>query len=144
VSTAWAEYGLDRAPLIAKLVEAMKDSSTDLLTVNVLGIVIAGAGEDGVTELIPLLQHDDYVVRGYAAEGIGSLYASARWALPMLEFALHSDALGMASRAIAKIGGREAIRIFEEQLAVAREFPPNPNSIEFYETMLADMYEDDG
>lgn len=140
---AWAEIGSGRIAIIAALVEAIQNLTTDLLTVNALAYVIAAAGEEGVTELLPMLRHPDFAVRGYAAEGLGSLDSAARWAVPALIDALAEEEgwpWSIMLRALGNIGGRDAVTALEAMMADARRHGMDIGSVKELEAALASAY----
>jgi hypothetical protein len=113
----WRAITQPREPIIKALATAMADPETDLLVVNVLAYALATAGEDGLTELLPLLSHEDFSVRAYAAEGLGSLDNTGRWAVPALHRALAACQSDWEAytiiRALGHIGGGEATAVLE-------------------------------
>ena len=124
----WASITADRENLTRSLSRIIADRQTDLLSVNVLAYALASAGEDGVTELLALLEHDDFSVNTYAAEGIGALDNRARWAVPaLIRFLERADqpwTRYTIIRALGNIGGAEAISILQAVASVARQQAP--------------------
>lgn len=132
----------DRDELLIDLRRAMVDPSTDLLTVNLLAYALASAGEDGVTELVGLLDHSDFSIRSYAAEGVGSLDNRARWAIPALCRRLERARADWAGftliRALGNIGGQEAINVLQSVTKRARQSAsPDIHLLEAVESALA-------
>ena len=113
----WRELGPEQEVVLGVLVDALSDPATDLLVVNILAYAVASAGEDGLTELLSLLKHEDFAVRAYAAEGLGSLDNSARWAVPHLCRALGSAPSEWNTyvivRALGNIGGGRALGVLQ-------------------------------
>lgn len=114
--------------LIKGLVVAMVADTTDLLAVSIIGQAIATAGEDGLTELLPLLSHDAFWIRAYAAAGIGTLDNGARWAVPSLCRALSLSDLDWTGqtiiRALGSIGGPAALDFLHELAIEERASSP--------------------
>jgi len=128
--------------VIKGLLAAMVADTTDLLAVSIIGQAIATAGEDGLTELLPLLSHDTFWIRAYAAAGIGSLDNSARWAVPSLGRALSRSSLDWTGytiiRALGNIGGPTALD-FLQKLAIEQRVasPLDPHLLQALEEALA-------
>src|SRR5438132_3652673 len=80
---AWGEIGRSRADIVAGLVEAIRTDPTSL-TVEPAAAALALEGEDGVTELLTLTTHGEFVVRKKVAAALSLLGRSARWAVPTL------------------------------------------------------------
>lgn len=125
----WHGFGTDRADVILDLLVNIRRPSTNPDTVHLLAHVLAAAGEDGATELVPLLDHQDRIVRRCASAGLGWLGPQARWAVPTLGRRLTEDPSEYAKNfwlavALGLIGGREAIRVLERGLARAQTLPP--------------------
>lgn len=125
LATEWASIGSEKDAVISGLANVFADSETDLLSVNIIAYALASAGEDGVTELLRLLEHQDFSVNTYAAEGIGALNNRARWAVPALV-----RSLGRARqpwthftviRALGSIGGTHAISSLQSLARAARD-----------------------
>lgn len=124
----WASITSEKDRVIGSLSRIIADPQTDLLSVNILAYALASAGEDGVTELLGLLEHDDFSVNTYAAEGIGALDNRARWAVPalirFLERAHQPWTHDTIIRALGNIGGAEAISVLQAVAAGARQQAP--------------------
>jgi len=130
---AWGEIGTSRAAIVAGLVEAIQTDPTPLtLTVEGAAATLAEAaaaalaleGEDGVTELLTLTNHGEFVVRKKLAAALSLLGRSARWAVPTLIRFLDHEPLEYVGREIiatlGQIGGREAIAKLEELVWAAQ------------------------
>jgi hypothetical protein len=138
----WRLLPQPHEPIIKALSSAMGNPTTDLLVVNILAYALAAAGEDGLTELLPLLSHEVFWVRAYAAEGLGSLDNKGRWAVPALCRALESCQLDWTAytmiRALGNIGGTQATAVLESMAAKHRgDSPPDPYLLEALEGALA-------
>lgn len=124
----WRSLASRRDDLIASLSRLIVDRETDLLSVNLLAYALASAGEDGVAELLQLLEHPDFPVRTYAAEGLGSLDNRARWAVPALCRFLDRSAADWTGftiiRALGNIGGVQAIAVLQSIAGDARRRAP--------------------
>ena len=124
----WRALECERDDAVRALARAMADSKTGLLEVNLLAYALASAGEDGVTELLELLRHEDFSVHTYAAEGLGALDNRARWAVPALCRALERSAADWTGftiiRALGNIGGERAIAVLQSVAAAARRADP--------------------
>jgi HEAT repeat protein len=120
----WRLVGPNREALVSQLARLFATPGTSLLQVNLLAYALASEGEDGATELISLLGHDDFSVHTYAAEGIGALDNRARWAVPALLHALEQPSTSWTRdvivRALGNIGGREALAALQSLAARAR------------------------
>jgi len=141
----WQRIGAERERVIGELARAMVDRKTDLVAVNVLAYALATAGEDGLTELLPLLSHETFWIRAYAAEGLGSLDNRARWAVPALCQALSACISDWTAytimRALGNIGGDDAMLILQAIGRRARSAQtPDKHLIEAIEAALAAAY----
>jgi hypothetical protein len=138
----WRSLQGSREPVISALASAMSDAKTDLLVVNILGVALATAGEDGVIELVPLLSHEVFWIRAYAAFGIGSLERTSRWAVPLLLRALDGPPSDWTAytiiRALGTIGGRHATSALESMAGQHRHvLPPDQHLLQALEEALA-------
>lgn len=128
LSEEWRSITDQKDRIIGALSETIADPKTDLVSVNILAYALASAGEDGVTELLGLLEHDDFSVNTYAAEGIGALDNRARWAVPaiirFLERARQPWTRNTIIRALGNIGGADSISRLQALASRARQQDP--------------------
>jgi len=142
LSEEWESITSQKERIIRSLSATMADPRTDLISVGILAYALASAGEDGVTELLGFLEHDDFSVNTYAAEGIGALDNRARWAVPAL-----IRSLGRAEqpwtrtiiiRALGNIGGTDSVSKLQAIATVARQQnPPDDDLLRSLESALA-------
>ena len=111
LSVEWREVGPAREGLVGSLVTTLTEEE-GLLTIEIAAMALATQGEDGLTALMPLLEHKDFVIRSKAVIGIGILDRSARWAVPILHRALRKEPVWLVTadllRALGRIGGQNA------------------------------------
>jgi hypothetical protein len=112
IESAWRELGEPGQQLVPDLVRTIVTESA-CSPVEIAAMALGLQGEDGLTELIALTRHGDFVVRWSAYLGFELAGPSARWAIPTLlrqlrieQQPLHTDAI---LRALGTIGGSEAI-----------------------------------
>lgn len=140
----WTALGPEGLHLVALLNEAFR-TEPSLLTMEVIGQALAVQGEDGLTELVALLQSDDFVLQHKAAVGIAVLRGTARWAVRPILRALAADPQPIVSAnlamALGRIGGAEAANALNSMYAIEREAEPSDAfMIEVLERALAELH----
>lgn len=112
VESVWHELGEPGQELVPSLAHTMT-TARGCLTVEVAGMVLGLQGEDGLTELVALTSHHDWMVRWSAYVGFELAGPPARWAVPTLIRRLRTEQAPLSTdtilRALGKIGGPEAI-----------------------------------
>ena len=137
----WRAVGTRSPLLVAPLVQALCQDPA-LHTMEVIALALALQGEDGVTELVELLDTSDFAVRAKAANAIGALRKSARWAVPKLLRALQAESNGIVTfsllNALGRIGGKEALAALEAMYSAQCESAaPDQHVIDALEDALA-------
>lgn len=84
----------------------------ELVVVDACSMALVTEGEQGLSALVDLLDHEHAGIRNMAFLGIGLLDRSSAWALPQLIRALSEDPAGTKKStiifALGQIGGAEA------------------------------------
>lgn len=115
IKRAWSELGEIGPRLVPDLVRTVVTyvANEGFWPREAAGMVLGLQGEDGLTELVPLTRHEDYVVRWTAYLGFEVAGPRARWAVPTLlrqirmeRLPLHRDRILCA---LGTIGGPESI-----------------------------------
>jgi len=112
IESAWRELGEQGQQLVPDLVRTMV-TERGCLPVETAAMALGLQGEDGLTELIALTRHDNWVVRWSAYLGFELAGPSARLAIPTLLRRLRTEqqpiSIDAILRALGTIGGSEAI-----------------------------------
>jgi HEAT repeat protein len=111
----WEALGREGASLVPALSAAFQHPDTGLLHAEIVGMALAQQGEDGMGELVGLLDSDDFVLRHKAVIGLGTLGRRGRWAVPALVRLLERESQTLVVwnviDALGRIGGQPAIDV---------------------------------
>jgi hypothetical protein len=112
IESAWRELGEQGQELVPELVRTMV-TEQGCMPVEMAAMVLGLQGEDGLTELIALTQHGNWMVRWSAYLGFELAGPSARLVIPTLLRRLRTEeppiSVDAILRALGTIGGSEAI-----------------------------------
>ena len=112
----WRALGVEGPERVVPLAHALQ-TEYSLLAIECMAYALAVQGEDGATELIDLLAHQNINVRCKAAIGLSVLGPSGRWAVPSLVRRLSEEDIGYVAQAIVRalgtIGGARAEEALE-------------------------------
>ena len=112
IESAWRELGEQGQQLVPDLVRTMV-TERGCLPVETAAMALGLQGEDGLTELIALTRHGDWMVRWSAYLGFELAGPSARLAIPTLLRRLRTEqqpiSIDAILRSLGTIGGSEAI-----------------------------------
>jgi hypothetical protein len=111
----WEALGRAGPGLVPALSAIFQDPRAGLLHVEIVGLALAQQGEDGMGELIGLLDSEDFVLRHKAVVGLGTLGRRGRVAVPALARLLETESQPLivwnAVDALGQIGGPEAVKV---------------------------------
>lgn len=137
----WDSMGPVRRFLWAPLASAFR-IEPQLIGMEVMAMALASEGEDGLSELIGLLESDDFIFRHKAAVGFGALGRTERWAVPVLLRALKREPESLIVSnivaALGRIGGQKAEGVLEALYAQQRASDqPDPLLVQQLEEALS-------
>lgn len=116
LTDGWHALGPQGAELVGGLVEAFL-TERGLFETEIIGHALAAQGEDGATELVELLNCNDFTIRHMAVAGLSGLRDSGRWAVPSLLRRMRTEPQSMVQctilYALGRIGGAQAVEALE-------------------------------
>lgn len=107
----WREIESGRAELVSAILRTLM-TYRDIVVAESCAMALATEGEQGLSALIELHNHEHGGMRNMAFLGLGFLDRSSRWALPQLLRSLSQQPVGSAKAgivfALGHVGGIEA------------------------------------